>query len=144
MSRTGSRRRFVRTGVALAVVGSMLVLAAPAYAHEPRSFDSCAAYRRHGGICGDSASYVYGDRVFLRAKVDPPHGRLDANVLFLRPGAERFRRGVTVPVSDTGRMRWSFRSRRGDANQTEPWMFRFRIAHHGRSDVAEVFILFGE
>jgi hypothetical protein len=144
MSTTRSRKRFARAAVALAAVGAMLVLAAPAQGHEPRGFDSCAAYRRHGGYCGDTASYVYGDRVFLRAVVDPPHGNREANVLYLRPGAQRFRRGVTVPISDTGRMRWSFRSRRADANQTEPWLFRFRIADHGRSDVAEVFILFGE
>jgi hypothetical protein len=144
MSTTKTRRRLVRASVALATVGSTLAIAPPAFAHEPRSFDSCAAYRRHGGYCGDTASYLYGDRVFLRATVDPPHGHQEANVLFLRPGADRWRRGVTVPIGDMGRMRWSFRSTRADANQTEPWLFRFRIADHGRSDVAEVFILFGE
>ena len=41
-------------------------------------------------------------------------------------------------------MSWSFRSAREDADQTEPWLFRFRIANHGVSDVARVFILFGE
>lgn len=144
MSKTRSRRRLVRAAVAFAAAGSMLLLAAPAHGHEPRSFDSCAAYRRHGGYCGDTASYLYGDRVFLRAKVEAPHGNREANVLYLRPGAEHFRRGATIPIGDTGRMRWSFRSGRADANQTEPWLFRFRIADHGRSDVAEVFILFGE
>jgi hypothetical protein len=144
MSTQAMPRRVLRAALALVAIGSMLVVAAPALGHEPRSFDSCAAYRRHGGPCDDTASYLYGDRVFLRAKVEPPHGRLEANVLYLRPGAERFRRGATVPISDAGRMRWSFRSRRSDANQTEPWLFRFRIADHGRSDVAEVYILFGE
>lgn len=144
MSTTRSRSWLGLATVALAVVGSTLVLATPAVGHEARSFDSCAAYRRHGGPCGDTATYLYGDRVFLRATVDPPHGHLEANVLFLRPGAERWRRGVTVPISDTGRMRWSFRSVREDADQTEPWLFRFRIADHGRSDVVEAFILFGE
>jgi hypothetical protein len=125
-------------------VSLMVVIAEPALGHPPRSFDSCAAYRRHGGYCGDTASYSYGDRVFLRAAVRPSHADLDARVIFLRPGADRWRRGVGVPITETGRMRWSFRSSRDDADQTEPWLFRFRIFGHGRSDAAEVFILFGE
>lgn len=144
MSTNPGMRWLVRVTVALSAAVSTLLVATPALGHETRSFDSCAAYRRHGGPCGSIATYLYGDRVFLRATVDPPHGRLEANVLYLRPGAERWRRGVTVPISETGRMRWSFRSARADADQTEPWRFRFRIADHGRSDVTEAFILFGE
>lgn len=121
-----------------------LVLAPPAIAHPTRSFDACAAYRRLGGHCGDTATYGIGDRVFLRAVVRPTHAHLDARVVFLRPGADRWRRGVDVPISETGRMRWSFRSARGDADQTDPWLFRFRIPQHGASDVATVFIVFGE
>lgn len=102
------------------------------------------AERRHGGYCGDTASYSYGDRVSLRARVRPSHAHLNARVVFLRPGADRWRRGVTVPITETGRMSWSFRSSREDADQTDPWLFRFRIANHGVSDVARVFILFGE
>jgi hypothetical protein len=41
-------------------------------------------------------------------------------------------------------MRWSFRSSRADADQTDPWRFRFRIHNHGASDAATVFILLGE
>ncbi|HEX5148049.1 MAG TPA: hypothetical protein VFW02_03130 [Candidatus Limnocylindrales bacterium] len=144
MPTTRSIGWLVRATAALTVAGSTLVLSTPAFGHEPRSFDACAAYRQHGGPCEDIATYLYGDRVILRATVGPPHPHLEANVLYLRPGAERWRRGVTVPISDTGRMRWSFRSVRADADQTEPWLFRFRIAGHGRSDVVETFILFGE
>jgi hypothetical protein len=132
--------------VAWLAVGAVLVilLAEPALGHPSRSFDSCAAYRRHGGYCGDTASYSYGDRVFLRARVSPPHAHLDARVVFLRPGADHWRRGVAVPITETGRMSWSFRSSREDADQTEPWRFRFRIVNHGASDLATVFILLGE
>jgi hypothetical protein len=49
-----------------------------------------------------------------------------------------------VGISATGRMRWSFRSSRADADQTDPWKFRFRIPNHGASDVARVFIVLGE
>jgi hypothetical protein len=136
----------VRRALSLAVLAAALAVMVPsiASAHPTRSFDSCAAYRRHGGYCGDTASYVFGDRVFLRGRVSPSHTRFEAHVVFLRPGAAEWRRGVSLPISDTGRMRWSFRSEEGDADQTEPWRFRFRIPGHGVSDVAEVYILLGE
>jgi hypothetical protein len=135
----------LRSGVALAIA---IVLAAvpavPAGAHTPDRFDSCAAHRREGGVCQDTATFVFGDRVFLRARVIPFHTGLEARVRFLRPGASEWRGGVLVPISDTGRMRWSFRSEKGDADQEQPWRFRFHIPRHGRSDTATVFILFGE
>ena len=122
----------------------VLVLSRPAVAHPTRSFDACAAYQRHGGICDDTATYTFGDRVFLRARVEPEHRSHDAVVSFLRPGADEWRRGVSVDISEAGRMRWSFRSDKEDADQTEPWRFRFRIPGHGASDAVTVFILFGE
>ena len=122
----------------------VLLLAQPALAHPTRTFDSCAAYRRLGGYCGDTATYGVGDRVFLRAVVRPTHANLEARVVFRRPGADQWRRGVEVPISATGRMRWSFRSSETDADQTDPWLFRFRIPSHGASDKATVFIVFGE
>jgi hypothetical protein len=128
----------------LALAITLTVVAGPALAHPTRSFDACAAYRRHGGTCGDSATYVIGDRVFLRAHVEPAHEDHDAFVTFLRPGAERWRRGVSVHITASGRMRWSFRATRIEADQTEPWRFRFRIPDHGASDAMTVFILFGE
>jgi hypothetical protein len=131
MSTTKTRRRLVRASVALATVGSTLVIAPPAFAHEPRSFDSCAAYRRHGGYCGDTASYLYGDRVFLRATVDPPHGHQEANAV-LRPGADRWRQALRFRSAA-----WAECSGRSlDArrlNQTEPWLFRFRIADRSQA-----------
>lgn len=136
----------MRRALTLAILATAVAATLPqaAWAHDTRSFDSCAAYRRHGGYCGATASYVYGDRVHLRARVDPPHSHRDARVVFLRPGAAEWRPGVSVPISDTGRMRWSFTSERADADQTDPWWFRFRIRGHGKSDVTEVFILLGE
>lgn len=129
---------------ALAVLLAITLWGPSALAHPTRTFDSCAGYRPHGGYCGDTASYLYGDRVHLRARVVPAHSRREAKVRFLRPGAERWEAGVSVPISERGRMRWSFRSRRSDADQTEPWRFRFKIRGHGISDMVEVFILFGE
>jgi hypothetical protein len=134
-------RRLAAFAIAVVLVA---VPAVPAGAHDPDRFDACAADRRQGGSCDDTASYVFGDRVFLRARVVPFHAALEARVMFLRPGASEWRAGVLVPISDTGRMRWSFRSEKGDADQVQPWGFRFRIPHHGRSDALTVFILFGE
>ena len=131
--------------VALAIASVLSAAPAfPALAHTPERFDACAAPHREAGTCEDTATYVFGDRVFLRARVVPFHARLEARVRYLRPGAAEWRGGVLVRISETGRMRWSFRSQKGDADQTEPWRFRFRIADHGRSDTVTVFILFGE
>jgi hypothetical protein len=130
--------------VALAIAIVLAALAVPASAHTPDRFDSCVAHRRHGGACEEIGTFVFGDRVFLRARVVPFHAGLEARVMFLRPGASEWRGGVLVPISDTGRMRWSFRPDKDDADQKQPWRFRFRIAHHGRSDTTTVFILFGE
>ena len=129
------RRRLV-----VAAVGAILLAPQAASAHPTRSFDACAAYRRHGGDCLDAASYVAGDRVSLRARVQPPHARQHAYVIFLRPGADEWRRGVSVGISATGRMHWSFRSAPQDPDR-KPWRFRFRIPGHGKSDVVEVFLL---
>lgn len=134
-------RRLVAFAIGVVLVAAPAV---PAGAHDPDRFDACAAHRRQGGSCGDTASYVFGDRVFLRARVVPFHAAREARVMFLRPGAAEWRAGVLVPISDAGRMRWSFRSEKEDADQVQPWRFRFRIAHHGRSDALTVFILFGE
>jgi hypothetical protein len=133
------------TGLAKLALAIMLtVVAEPTLAHPARSFDACAAYRRHGGICADTATYVIGDRVFLRARVEPAHEGRDAFVTFLRPGAERWRRGVSVHITASGRTRWSFRATKVEADRSEPWRFRFRIPGHGASDAMTVFILFGE
>jgi hypothetical protein len=125
--------------IVLAIAGTVLIVPQLALAHPTRSFDSCAAYRRHGRPCLDSATYDVGDRVFLRGRVDPPHANHRAYVNYLRPGAVKWRRGVSVPISESGRMRWSFRSESGDAS-ADAWHFRFRIVGHGKSDVTEVFI----
>ena len=148
------RRRLATLALAI----TLTVVPGSALAHPARSFDACAAYRRHGGICGNTATYVIGDRVFLRGRVEPAHEGHpfvavrrrtahedhDAFVTFLRPGAERWRRGVSVHITATGRMRWSFRATKVEADQTEPWRFRFRIPDHGVSGAVTVFILFGE
>lgn len=136
----GAMRRLA----ALAVPIMLLAVGHPVLAHPTRSFDACAAHQRQGGSCDDTASYTFGDRVFLRARVQPAHESHDAFVTFLRPGAAEWRRGVSVHISETGRMRWSFFSEKEDADQTEPWRFRFRIPGHGASDALNVFILFGE
>ena len=135
------KRWAARIGLAVVMVS---LLAQPAFGHPTRSFDSCAAYRRLGGYCGDTGTYGIGDRVFLRAVVRPTHADLNARVVFRRPGADRWRRGVVIPISETGKVRWSFRSSSSDADQTDPWLFRFRIPNHGASDKATVFIVFGE
>jgi hypothetical protein len=126
-------------GAAL-TVAAVLLTAGPAQAHRPRSFDSCASNRRHGP-CSSSATYTQGDRIFLHARVEPPHARQDARLSFLRPGAEFWRAGPKVRVSATGRLHWFFRSDIVYVDRDDPWTYRFLIPGHGRSDVTEFWVL---
>lgn len=65
-------------------------------------------------------------------------------MVYLRPGATRWRMGVSVPISERGRMGWSFRADEAEVNPPSPWLFRFAIRGHGKRDATEVFVLFGK
>jgi hypothetical protein len=80
--------------------------------------------------------------VILKGTVSPAHA--EAVVLMKAPGEDRFVREDTVAISDAGRMKWRWQTRRRDAVQDEPYLLRFKIPGHGKSDVVEAFVLFGE
>ena len=130
----------------VAIASAIVLTATPvATAHPTHSFDACGANRRHGGACYDNgATYLYGDTVFLRGKVSPPHSRFTAGVWRQRPGSHHWRRVDSVPISDTGRMRWSWRTTRDDADQSDPYHFQFRIHGHGHSGSIPIWVIFGE
>ncbi len=110
-------------------------------AAHPADIDACLT-RADVGICDDTFSYLYGDTVILKGRVSPRHD--EAVVQRKAPGADRWERVGTVSISDAGKMRWRWRTRRADAVQDAPYLLRFKIPGHGRSDVVEAFILFGE
>lgn len=129
----------IRLAVTVAVSAGLTAPAAAA--HPTDAFDACLT-RSGTDICDDTFSYVFGDTVILKGTVSPVHE--EAFVVMKAPGDDRFRREDTVSISDAGRMKWRWHTRRGDAVQDEPYLLRFKIPGHGRSDVVEAFVLFGE
>jgi hypothetical protein len=115
-------------------------LLAPSAAAVP-TIDACLT-RADIDICDDTFSYLYGDTVILRGTVAP--GPAEAVVLRQAPHSDVWERVGTVPVSDTGRMKWRWRTRRSDAVQDAPYLLRFRIPGTGKSETVEAFVLFGE
>ena len=130
-------------GARLALAGAVLAVLVPsaAAAHPTDLFDACLT-RSEVDLCDDTFSYVFGDTVILKGTVSPVHG--EAVVLMKAPGDDRFRGVATVAISDAGRMKWRGHTRRRDAVQNEPYLLRFKIPGHGKSDVVEAFVLFGE
>lgn len=139
----GAVRRVAVVCIGLSVI---LVTTQPAGAHPTRAFDLCGAFRRHGGPCFDTTvGYQYAEQtVFLRGRASPPHSRFTAGVWRQRPRSHNWRRVDSVPISDTGRMRWSWRTTLGDADQQYPYHFQFRIRRHGHSNSLPVLITLGE
>ena len=140
------RKVWIRKLVVGALAIGSLLGAAPSSAHDARSFDACAARRARAGAptCGRNVTFLYGDTVFLRGSVEPPHARFEGVVLLKRPSADRWERVDTVPISDAGRMRYVWATDVDDADQMAPYRFRFKIPGHGRSNAVIVWVLFGE
>lgn len=132
-------RRAVVPLVTLAVSGTVLPTA-PASAHDAE-IDACLT-RADADFCEDTFSYVFGDTVILEGTVSPRHDR--ALALLKAPGADRWERFGWATVSDSGSVRVRWRTHRRDAVQDAPYLLRWRIPGHGKSDVVEAFVLFGE
>jgi len=129
-----------RIALALGLALTVALAPAPAVAH-PVDIDACLT-RADVAICDDTFSYLYGDTVILKGVVSPFHD--EAVVQSKAPGSDRWERAATVSVSDTGKAKWRWRTRRSDAVQDAPYLLRFKIPGHGRSDTVEAWILFGE
>jgi hypothetical protein len=141
IGRVGMRRTF---GFLL-VVTIFLVSAGTAAAHPTRDFHACAAYNRAGHFCEErGVAYTYGRTVRLRGHAQPSHTWQVALVVRRNPYSSRWRVVDEVPISDSGRMRWSWRTTMDDAVQRRPYEFRFRIPGHGLSNPVEAYVLFGE
>lgn len=124
------------------VVLVALPLTRVALAHDARSFKACTV---SAGECFSiGAAFYYGDKVVVRGKVKPPHAGAVAKVLRRDPHTTGWARVGTVTVPDTGRMRFAWRTRYEDAVQDAPYLFRFKIPGHGRSNTTEAYVLFGE
>ena len=130
-----------RLAPVLLVALAAALVPAPAAAGDVE-VDACLT-RADVDICDDTFSYLYGDTVILKGRVTPA-GSSEAVVLRKTPGEDTWERMGTVPVSDTGRMKWRWRTRYRDAVQDAPYLLRFRIPGHGKSEAVEAYVLFGE
>ena len=129
-----------RIALALGLVLTAALVPALATAHRA-NIDACLT-RADVAFCDDIFSYLYGDRVILKGRVSSHHD--EAVVQRMAPGSDRWERVGTVSISDAGRMKWRWRTHRRDAVQDAPYLLRFKIPGHGRSDTVQAFILFGE
>lgn len=127
----------------VALTALMLAGSAPAVAaaHPTDRFDACLT-RADVDFCEDIFSYLYGDTVILKGTVSPTHD--EAVVLRKAPDADRWERVDTVSITEAGRMKWRWRTSRADAVQDEPYLLRFKVPGHGKSDVVQAYVLFGE
>jgi hypothetical protein len=112
-------------------------------AHPMTSFEACAAYSRATPTCVATANYVRGETVYLRGKVRPVHAGAWAAVLHRDPGSNVWMRLGQVRVSDFGKMRWEWKTTREDVDQHDPYIFRFKITGHGRSNKVRVWVVRG-
>jgi hypothetical protein len=130
------------------IVGVVVMLSAfgpvTSLAHPTTSFEACAAYKLTSQTCLDNASYLFGETVYLRAKVAPAHAGSMAAVLRRDPGSNVWMRVAAVRVSDYGKMRFEWTTSRDDADQQDPYLFRFKITGHGRSNKVRTWVLLGE
>jgi hypothetical protein len=132
------RARHIVVLTALVLAGSAPAVAAE---HPTDHFDACLT-RADVGFCDDIFSYLYGDTVILKGTISPTHD--EAVVLRKEPGSDRWERADTVEITAAGRMKWRWRTHRGDAVQDEPYLLRFKVPGHGKSDVVHAYVLFGE
>lgn len=130
-----------RARLILAVLGFAGLAPIAAAAHPTDEFDACLT-RADVDVCDDTFSYLFGDVVVLKATVSPLHD--EAVVQRKAPGSDRWENVDTVAINDEGRMKWRWHTHRRDADQGTPYEFRLRIPGHGKSDVVEAFVLFGE
>jgi hypothetical protein len=47
-------------------------------------------------------------------------------------------------ISDYGKMRFAWTTTHDDADQQDPYLFRFKITGHGRSNKVRTWVLLGE
>jgi len=130
-----------RTALALGLAVTVALAPTTAGAHGTGTFDACLT-RADVSICDDTFSYLYGDTVILKGTVARRHD--EAIVQRKAPGSDAWDRVGTVSISDAGRMKWRWHTRRADAVQDAPYLLRFRVPGHGKSDTVEAFVLFGE
>jgi hypothetical protein len=136
------KKQMVRRCSALGVL-LLVLLTQPAMAHPTQSFRACTVHVP--GMCISSgATFLHGDLVRVKGRVVPAHADSQARVLRQDPGSDGWHRVGLVNISPEGRMSFAWRTRRADAVQNAPYLFKFRILGHGTSNTTNAWVIFGE
>ncbi len=124
-------RRIALVGVSLL---SVVAFALVANGHPISRFRACTYSRRECVRVG--AEIAWGNTVIVKGKARPPHGGASATVVRRNPHGHVWHEIATVPVSDAGTMRYRWLTTVDDARR-DPYVFKFRIRGHGRSEATE-------
>lgn len=123
-----------RLALVSAIVAAMVWLApGPAKAHEVKVFQACASFTGGANYCLTTISVIRGDTVFFRCKLKPPHSGLDVILQHQNPGRTQWNDDDTITLSDGGRAKTSWTTGAGDADDNDPYHFRFKLADSGHS-----------
>ena len=122
--------------MSVAAMLALLVLAAPATANVPDSFTACIGPVQ-SDYCSSGDTYLAGDDLWFQGEVEPPHAGLTAKVRMKAPGSDIWEKVGSDTVSDTGELRWTWRTNMSDAN-VDFYRLKWRIPGHGKSTVATV------
>jgi len=134
----------MRRAAASMLVLALLAIAVPATANVPDSFTACGSDSRTGE-CTGLVDIGFGQTVYLKGKVDPPHADLTAGVWHKGPfEGDVWERWATVEISATGLMRYRWETTQADGAQESPHFVQFRIKGHGVSNRVKVRVWLGE
>lgn len=111
-------------------------------AHPITSFEACAARTRTSSTCLRHERVTLNQTVFLRGKVSPAHAGFRARVLRRDPGSNVWMLVDAVRVSESGGMRWRWKTTFHDADRYHPYTFKLVIARHRASNRVRVWVLF--
>ena len=115
----------------------VMALAGPAFGHRDVGLTICVPYYRGAGCApqGKNAptpSYVYGDSVPVKGRVEPAHG---GTVRIQRTQRQLPWRTVARVPLEGGRYRFLWHTTRRDADQGRPFRFRAVLPDHDTSPV---------
>ena len=122
--------------MSVAALLALLMLASPATADEPDSFTACIGPVQ-SDYCSSGDTYLAGDDLWFQGEVKPSHAGMTAKVLMKLSGADVWEKVGIDTVSDTGTLRWTWRTDVSDAN-VRFYRLKWKIPDHGKSEVATV------
>jgi len=122
--------------MSVAAMLALFVLAGPATADVPDSFTACIGPVQ-SDYCSSGDTYLAGDDLWFQGEVKPAHAGMTAKVLMKLSGDDVWAKVGTDTVSDTGTLRWTWRTDVSDAN-VKFYRLKWKIPDHGKSEVATV------